>query len=410
MRTDSPYYRWLVVALCFLSQNMAMGFAFGSFGPLLVSTEAQFGISRSEATIGMSFLNLALGGLAPLLGGVMQRFPIRYTMMAGALLSALGYFCLSYLTYYPLYLAAFVMVGAGVSLGGVIGPLTLISRWFVKSRATTLSIANLPVALLLTPYIVGAILPAVGRSAVLAGAASIFLLLAPFFLLLRDHPRTSADPADLALLSRPSSPPSAALSVRQILANRSFWLLSIAMGLMAGTGIIFVVHIIAFAIGKGMAIQTASTLLSFHAGAGLVGVLLIGRIADRIGPVHALILTSFCQIALWSALLVANGSTLFALAALMGLFAVPMATLHGAALSTLIPVSSISSAMGLSYAIKLPFLSTFALVAALLFEASGSYTLAFALTAMLMALSCSLFVILALERKGRPVLAGSGMA
>lgn len=402
MRTDSPFSRWLVVALCFLSQNMAIGFAFGSFGPLLVSTEAQFGISRSAATMGMSVLNLALGGLAPLLGGVMQRFPIRYTMLAGALLSASGYFGLSMLTYYPLSLAMFVLVGAGVSLCGIIGPLTLISRWFATGRATALSIANLPVALLLTPYLVGATLTDFGRPAILGTAAAIFVALAPLFLLLRDHPLASSRDCDSAAEGGAQEP---VLSAREIFSSRPFWLLSVAMGLMAGTGTIFVVHIVPFGLGKGMGIQTASTLLSFHAGAGLLGVLLFGRIADWIGPVNSFVSTSFFQIVLWSALLVADTRSLFILSALMGVMQVPMATLHGAALSRLIPVSSISRAMGLSYAIKLPFTFSFALGAALLFETSGSYILPFALTAVVMAISSGLFLTLALGSRSNPVIA-----
>lgn len=414
MRTETPVSRWLVIALCFLSQNMAIGFAFGSFGPLLVSTEAHFGISRSAATIGMSFMTLALGGLAPFLGGLMQRFPVRFAMLGGALLSAVGYFGLATLTVYPVALAMFVLIGAGMSLCGVIGPLTLVSRWFSKGRATALAVVNLPVALLLTPYIVGETLPELGRSTILTGAAAIFLMLAPLFLLLRDRPSVPASAqsdsgtgtvtgqaADLTI-----TPP---LSTREILAGRRFWLLSIAIGLMAGSGTIFVVHIVPFGIGQGMPIQSASTLLSFHAGAGLLGVLLFGRIADWIGPPYALVLTSFIQTLLWCGLLIVKeGPSLYLLSALMGMCAVPMMTLHGAALGALFPVSSISRAMGLSYAIKLPFLFTFAPGAALLFESSGSYAQPFASTAAFMAISCGLFLFIALptsrQRKAAPSL------
>lgn len=405
MRTDPPFSRWMVVGLCFLSQNMAIGFTFGSFGPLLVSTEAQFGISRSAATMGMSVLNLALGGLAPLLGGLVQKFPIRYMMSAGALISAVGYLGLSMLTYYPLSLAMFVLVGAGVSLCGVIGPLTLVSRWFPTGRATALSIANLPVALLLTPYVVGATLPDYGRSTILAAAAAIFLVLAAMFLLLRDHPPTSA----LLLRNRENdasgSPHEPTLGARDILSSRPFWLVSLAMGLMAGTGTIFVVHIVPFGLGKGMDIQTASTLLSLYAGAGLLGVLLYGRVADWIGPVNAFVSTSFFQMVLWSALLVADTRSLFILSALMGVMQVPMSTLHGAALGRLIPVSSISRAMGLSYAIKLPFTFSFAVGAALVFEMSGSYILPFALTTGLVAICCGLFLAVSLDLRAKSVMA-----
>lgn len=400
MRVDSPVTKWLIVGLCFLSQNLSIGFAFGSFGPLLAATESHFGVSRAGASMGMSLINLALGGLAPFLGGLMQRIPVRYAMALGAVLSAVGYFGLATITVYPIGLVMFVLVGTGMSLTGVIGPLTMISRWFTTGRATILSIVNLPVALLTTPYLVGELLPQFGRSLILMWAAAFFLVLVPLLLLfLRDYPsqtlRTgngvtnAASPADAGV--------AAPMSSGDILRSRPFWLVSIAIGIMAGCGIVFVVHIVPFGVGQGMTIQTASKLLSVHAASGLIGVLIVGRLADRIGAPQVLVLTSLCQMLLFCALLMVKGTSLYLVAALMGMSAVPMMTLHGAALGALVPVSSISRAIGLSYAIKLPFLFAFAPLAALLFETSRSYALPFASCAAALALSCLLFVMIVFE-------------
>ena len=105
-RTDLPFSGWRVVLLCFLAQNLAMGFAFGSFGPLLASTEQHFGVTRTVATTGMSLILLAIGGLSPLLGGLLQKVSVRSAMIGGAALSALGYWGL----------ALYIVLGAALEL------------------------------------------------------------------------------------------------------------------------------------------------------------------------------------------------------------------------------------------------------------------------------------------------------
>ncbi|WP_340318094.1 MFS transporter [Rhizorhabdus argentea] len=395
-----PLPRWLVIAICFLGCNMTMGFAFGSFGPLLVATEQHFGIDRSAAAMGMAFVTLAVGGLAPFLGNIMQIIPVRYAMAAGCLLSAVGYFGLATLNYYPLALLMFVLTGAGISLSGIIGPLTVISRWYADGRGTALSIAELPIFILVTPFIVGGILPHVGRSAILTTVAVIFVAIAPLFLLLRDPPPGRFGPtgdsvAKTSLVMVDAVGSSSALTNRQILSMRPFWLLSLAMGIMSGASLAFYVHIVAFGTSQGMSLLAAGGMLSAYGAAGLFGVLLWGRIADWCGPPQTLALTSFLLTLLWLAMLVVPTGGLYVVAAGLGLCATPMLTLHGAALSALIPSNSASRAMGLSYGIKLPFLFVAAPAIAFIFESTGGYTAPFTVIAAIMALCCILFIALA---------------
>jgi predicted MFS family arabinose efflux permease len=103
-----------MVLLASMAQNCAMGLAFGSFGPLLASTEQQFGISRAVAASGMSALMLALGLLSPLVGQALQRMTIRTVFMAGAALSATGYLGLALAPSFAIALVMYVVVGAGV--------------------------------------------------------------------------------------------------------------------------------------------------------------------------------------------------------------------------------------------------------------------------------------------------------
>jgi cyanate permease len=394
-RTDPPFSGWKVVLVCFAAQNLAMGFALGSFGPLLASTEQHFGVTRAVATTGMSLVMLAAGGLSPFIGGLLQRVSVRNAMVGGALLSAVGYWGLAMLSSFNLALIMFSLIGIGLCVMGILGPLTLISRWFATDRAKVLSLVNMPIAAFVTPFVVAKLLPDYGRLAILGGIGTIFLLVIPLLALIVDDPaRLGQAPHGAGRDSGGVIAMDGPLSARQILSSAPFWLLSLAMGAWAGAGIAFVVHIVPFGMDQHMSLQTASGLLSLYAGAGIGGTLLFGWIADRVGPPSALALSCSCQALLWWGLLHVTGLPLFMMAALMGICVMPATTLHGAALSQLVGPAGISRAMGISYAIKLPFIFTFPPFVGHLFDLSGGYRLPFLLTTGILTVSCLFFVLM----------------
>jgi cyanate permease len=394
-RTDPPFSGWKVVLVCFVAQNLASGVVLHSFGPMLASTQQHFGVTRAVAATGMSLMMLALGGLAPLIGGLLQRVSVRNAMVGGALLSAVGYWGLAMLSSFNLGLVMFGLIGVGICVMGILGPLTLISRWFATDRAKVLSVVNLPIAAFVTPFVVGRLLPDYGRLAILYGIGTIFLLVIPLLALIVDDPArigeaahgAGRDSGGVIAMDRPPS-------IRQILTSAPFWLLSLAIGAWAGAATVFLVHVVPFGMEQHLSLQTASGLLSLYAGAGIGGSLLFGWIADRIGPPSALALSCSCQALLWWGLLHVTGLPLFMMAALMGICVLPITTLHGAALSQLVGPAGISRAMGLSYAIKLPFLFTFAPLAGHLFDLSGGYRLPFLLMAGILAVCCVFFVLM----------------
>jgi fucose permease len=380
-----------VVLLCFVAQNCAMGFAFGSFGPLLASTEQHFGVSRTMASIGMSLIMLAIGGLAPFLGSLLQRTQVRWGMIAGALLSAMGYWGLASLHAFGPALVMYALIGTGVSLTAILGPLLLISRWFDANRARTLSLVNLPIALFATPYIIARLLPEYGRFTLLATLGTVFLLLVPVLLLLVEHPPAGALPPRAAAAGARVTAGEKPVAILKVPA---FWLLSVGIGIMAGAGSAFMVHIVAFGMEEHMSLPAASALLSIYCGAGILGTLLFGWIADRLGPPSALVISASCQAVLWWCLLQVNGALLYVAAGLLGICLVPLTTLHGAALSRVFGAGAVGRAIGYSYSVKLPFIFAFAPAMGRTFELFGGYRVPFLLTAGCMVVSSASFYLM----------------
>lgn len=389
--------RWRVIAVCFLAQNLTMAMAFGTFGPMLASTQAHFGLSRAAAATGMSCILLTMGLFSPLFGALLQRVSVRSAMLAGALLSAVGYWSLAYTRSFALALVLYGLIGMGVSLLAILGPLVLINRWFAANRGKLLSCVNLPLGMFVMPYLVAVVLPQYGRTAVLSGIGSSFLLLGPILLLLAERPRQMPAANDAPSHGADLE---ATLGTANILTNPAFWLVSLGIAVIAASGTAFVVHIVSFGMDKHMSLRSASALLSVYSGCGILGTLLLGWLADRIGSPATLMLASAALAVLWCAVLLVNTFTLYGVVALLGVFGVPLVTMHGAALSEMFTPAAVSRAMGVSFSIKLPFLFSFAPVAGLLYERSGSYELPFLIIASMLGASAVCFYgILFLRRR-----------
>jgi cyanate permease len=391
---DRSFYGWRIVLICFLAQSLSLGFATGSFGPLLASNEQHFRISRTVATTGMALLILAMSGLAPVFGGILHRVTIRAALLWGSLISAVGYCGLALSHDFGLALVMYFCIGTGVCLMAVLGPVTLVSRWFITDRAKMLSIVNLPLLHLAAPFFVSELLAISGRLVVLCAIGLLFILFLPLVLSIVDYPasidqKARGEVAD-ALESGATDQPIAIVS---LLTDSTFWLLALSVGMIAGTGVVFVVHIVPFAMQKGMSLQDASILLSLYSGFGLVGTLLTGWLADRVGARTVLLATDIFLMSAWAALLLVTGPLIYFLAALVGLCVVPVITLNGVALTELAGPAGISRAMGFSYVIQLPFIFSLAPAVGYLFDRTGGYTPSVLLIVGVLSAACLLLLL-----------------
>ncbi len=382
--------KWQTLAACGVAQNLAMGIAFGTFGPLLVANQAFFGIDRAMAATGMSLLSLALGVMAPLAGKWLSHVPVRHAMMGGALLSACGYAGLALVPSYALALCFYVLIGIGVCLTAILGPVTLVTRWEAERRGRMLALVNLPIILFCSPFLVALTLPLIGRTGIYLTMAAAFVVLLPLLTSIVERP---SDQPAAAHVAGPPMDDGLSDAGPSFLRSPVFWLLSLGIGVLAGTGTVFMVHIVPFGVDRGMSLTGASMIQSIHAGAGIAGVLAFGWLADRIGPGWTLVGNAVMQALLWLALLLSGTGGMFVAAAMLGICSVPLVTLHGASLAALFGPARVSAAMGVSFGIKLPFLFCLAPLAGYLQGLSGSYTLPFLVCSAMVGLAALLFAL-----------------
>lgn len=384
---------------CFLANNFVMGIGFGSFGPLLLTNEAHLGVGRGAAAIGMSLVSLAAALTAAVAGGMMQRFRARDVMVAGVILNVIAYFVLAFTDSFALFLCSYMFVGAGVALSAILSPLTLVSRWVPQERGKALSAVNIPIVMFACPFIVGVALPEIGRATLLLIFACLFVTLVPLLLVLvKERPPSITDGA---LPGEAVTHDQGGPGRKPILRTAQFWLISLGVGILNGSGTVFVVHIAAFGGSKGLSAVTAAALVSIYAGTGLIGTPLFGWVADRFRPSSALVICSGLQAVLWLMLLMVEGPMLLLIAAGMGVCSTPLIMLHGAALSFYFDATTVSRAMGYSYMFKLPLTFALAPAAGALFEATGEYRVPFLLCSALTFGATASFLALSVRAGGR---------
>lgn len=342
----------------------------------------------------MQYLALAL--CSPLIGSLARPHNIRLIMIGGACLSATGCIGLGMIPSFHVAISMYFLLGMGASILAIISPVAIVTWRLAQKRAIMLALINLPIATMLMPFIISTFLPITGRMPLLVALGLSFIVIVPTFLLLPRF-RGTSDQQDRRSGEIDTDPlPSA----RSILRIPNIWLLSVGMGLMAGGASIYMVHIVPFATGLGLSIRGASALISVYTAVGMLGSLGVGWAADRYGATRLLAAANLVHGLLWIAIPFASPAFLFVIASLMGVAVVPIGTLHGAASAEIFPANVASKAMGLSYAIKTPFLVGFAPAAALIYQHSGGYEAPFLVNGLLLLGACVTFVYLTRSLSG----------
>jgi MFS family permease len=369
--------------LAFLAANGATGITLGSFGVLMPHLQRQYDASSATISLGISFVLLMMNAMAPLTASIMKRLSIRYTMVLGATLLATGHAAIAFADHVAIYLLSYLcLIGPGVCFMGFIPASTLVSRWCARNQGTALGIVTMPFGVLVAPIAISQ-LPArfeVNDIYLLlaAAAAAIGLCL----LAVREPPSEGAagmDRPDGAGNPEPSFTP---------LAHLPFLVLCFGLGLLVFPGTVALVHLMTIAGDYGIPRDQGALLLSLLGGAGMVGALLFGLMADRIGPTPSLMLNLLLNAAAWLCLLLHPGFAILALAAtIMGMCGGGILGTFSTLLTRRYGVQAFARSIGFASFLSLPFTFGAAPIAGYIRDMSGSYDGLIALNMFALALA-----------------------
>ncbi len=280
--------RWAMAVRAFLCQNVAVGCAFGGFGVAVGDIKSRYGVSTGLASMGLALAVLTMGLASPLVARMIDKLGLRQTMLAGLVLSGLGYVALAFAPNIYVVLAAFgLLIGVGIAMFGSFPSSVLASNWFQPNAGGALGFVNMPVLVALVPLLGVALIKTEGLPTFFLALAGMHLLLVPVVMGVVDAPAGAATGATAADHGNNGD---GEVTARTILTRPVFWAVVVGAGCLSAAGIVGISHIVAFATERGMADTDAALLLSIMGGASVIGSLLAGIVANRIGAANTLAL------------------------------------------------------------------------------------------------------------------------
>lgn len=381
------FYGWKMVGVAFIVDFIAVGFFFYSYGVFLKEIAAEVAGARFGASMGISVAN-GIGALAaPFVGRALDRFPIKYVMILGALLVSAGFFALSRMTtLWQFYLAMGTLLALGMSMMGGLSSAKLVANWFARRRGAALGIATVGVSLsgLVMPVVATWLIATVGwRSGFQAYSVLTIVVVVPLVAaFVVDRPEQMGQLADGGF-SRPGPfVPDVSQEhrwgTREILRNRNFWTIAFPFSLAFSALSAILIHLIPFASDIGITGYRAAWIPSVAAGAGVLGKILFGRMVDRMDSRYAIWASLTGQ--LIGVLLFLHGGDLpwlLCAAAIFGFSMGGVVPLHGAVTAEYFGRLSFGKAMGLLRPMQMPIHLLGVPLAGWIFDTTGSYDTAF---------------------------------
>ena len=389
------FYGWVVVAVAFVTTGLGVN-ARTAFSLLFPPILDEFGWERGVTAGAFSFGFLVSAILSPSLGRLMDRRGPRFVMELGVALVAAG-LLLAPLMRAPwhLYATLGLLVGGGSVCLSYTGQSLYLPNWFVRRRGLAMSLAFAGVgvgSIVLLPLVQTIIGRAGWRTACVVLGVLVLVVLAPLNLLLKRRPEDLglAPDGDQGPHGDAAGPPSNVVDAawvavdwtlgRAMRTARFWW---IAVGFLCGLFAWYAVqvHQTKYLVEVGFSPTHAAWALGFVSLAGIPGQIVLGHVSDRIGRewvwtagnlgftlcyLALLLLRDFPTPALLYVMVLTQGMLGYGLTSVIG--AIPAEIFqgrhYGVIFGTLMLAAIGGGAAG-------PW------VAGALYDATGSYTLAF---------------------------------
>jgi MFS family permease len=287
-----------------------------SFVVALPAVQADFGVARGEASLPFTLTMIGFGVGGIVMGRLADKFGVVRPLLIGVIALVAGYLLSAFAANIWQFALAQGLLGFGAS--GSFGPIMAdISHWFEKRRGIAVALASCGnyVAGTIWPPLIQYFISTQGWRPTQIGIGLICAVtMLPLLLALRRPAPAHAAPLPGAVSS----------GTRGTLGLSSNTLMALLV--MAGVACCVAmsmpqVHIVAYCGDLGYGPARGAEMLSAMLGFGLISRVACGFIADRIGGLAALLLSSVLQgVALFLYLLFDSLVSLYLISALFGLF------------------------------------------------------------------------------------------
>ena len=363
-------------------RRLAITVALGTVGTVgmwsvvvvLPFVQADFQISRAEASIGYTMMMIGFGCGNIVLGRLVDRFGIFQPLLGGIVVLCLGYLATAHATNIWQFAIAHGLLigflGSAITFGPLIADTSL---WFQKRRGLAMSICACG------SYLAGAIWPPVIQQGIAAygwrathvaiGVVCLVTMVPLAFALRRRAPVLSAAANAAATAVRPPMPVSA--RAMQVLLAIAGVACCVAMSMPQ-------VHIVAYCGDLGYGAARGAEMLSLMLACGIFSRLASGFIADRIGGLKTLLLGSFLQGAVLLLYVPFDGlMSLYVISALFGLVQGGIVSSYTIIVREYFPPQEAGMRVGIVLTATLLGMALGGWLSGFIFDFAGSYRAAF---------------------------------
>ncbi len=401
-----PDYSWVILSTGFAIMFFSGGSRF-AFALMLKPMTDDLTWSRSTLSLAVTVFMLVSAVSLPLVGGLVDRFSLRWIIGAGAVLSAVGIGLMGRVAapwqMFMVYGLVYAIGNAGTS-NPVVG--VMISRWFIRRRglATSAAVAGsamgqLVIITLLTSFVVS-----LGwrTSYQVLGAANLVVLVPLVLATVRSRPpaatQTGLDripEAETGLRGGDGGP------LRFIFASGQLWVLVAIYAICGFQDFFIATHVVAFASDQGVGPVLAGNVLALMGLAGLAGVLSSGLLADAFGAARPTMVCFLLRIAIFALVFfVQDTPAIIAFALLYGFTFLITAPLTIVFAGNMFGSGNLGTVSGFISMVHQIAGGLGALAGAIIFDVRGSYDAAFLLMLGL-AIVAAVLTILVRERPSR---------
>jgi MFS family permease len=290
------FYGWRMIAAGSAIRMLGGGFHLYGFTIFFLPITNELGLSRAATSLVFSLARAEGAIEGPLAGYVIDRYGPRPMMLAGILLSGLGYMLLGTVHSYTAFLVVYLgIISLGFSAGFMHSPMVLANSWFIKRRALAMTLISSAIGIggtLITPLLAFAVQTWGWRMGAFIAGIGLLLAGIPVALTVKPSPETMGLVPDGApdtsqfrteVSGAPvGRGPETEFTFRQALRTAAFWQLILATTTRVGVYNAITVHFVPIMVWRGASEPRAAAMLAATALMSLPSHLLVGWIADRV--------------------------------------------------------------------------------------------------------------------------------
>jgi MFS family permease len=284
-----PYSYW-VLAFAFICAFVYSGCGLGAFSLFVNSLQREFGWNRGEVMAAFTFFYVLTGMMAPLVGGLIDRYGVKGIISAGSFLVGVAFVLLSLIGKIWHFYCAYALIGIGMAGISQVSTSTLVSNWFKKRPGTAIGImaTGMGAGILVIASLYGTyIIPNWGwRKSYLSLAIFAWVLIPLALLVIRKNSPDMELHTDGNVVSE-NKPVAKPFSPRVALGTSTFWLLGIIFFINGFISVGVLQNQVPHLQDIGFSLARASIVLTGVGFANTFGKFMFGWLCDQIHAKYA---------------------------------------------------------------------------------------------------------------------------